>query len=252
MKLTELDSFSMYIGALCHDVKHTGQNNMFHINSRSKIATRYNGKQYLHNLVDVSVLENYHVASTFKIISDPPYDIFKPFEPEEYRIMRRRMIEGILATDMAYHQKSLSGIKAKVETYNIKQGVNFEKIFNVETNKLFDAQQNVLNMCLHCSDISNPGKPNKISDKWTDMVYQEFFLQGDLEKEKGLPVSLLCDRATTNINKAMVGFITFVVLPSFELLVNLIPEISIYPFYIQSNLKKYETELKKEVNKASK
>lgn len=44
MKLGELDSFAMYIGAFCHDLKHTGQNNMYHINSRSKIATRYNGK----------------------------------------------------------------------------------------------------------------------------------------------------------------------------------------------------------------
>lgn len=44
MQLKELDKFAMLIGALCHDLRHTGQNNIFHINSRSKIALRYNGK----------------------------------------------------------------------------------------------------------------------------------------------------------------------------------------------------------------
>ena len=42
MFLGQLDSFATIIGALCHDFKHTGQNNLFHINSKSKIAIRYN------------------------------------------------------------------------------------------------------------------------------------------------------------------------------------------------------------------
>ena len=44
MKLEDLDFFSILVAALCHDLKHTGQNNIFHINTRSKIAIRYNGK----------------------------------------------------------------------------------------------------------------------------------------------------------------------------------------------------------------
>lgn len=44
MKLGQLDTFAMLIGALCHDFKHTGQNNLYHINTKSKIAMRYNGK----------------------------------------------------------------------------------------------------------------------------------------------------------------------------------------------------------------
>ena len=48
MKLGDLDKFAMLIGAICHDLKHTGQNNTYHINTRSKIAMRYNGKYMLH------------------------------------------------------------------------------------------------------------------------------------------------------------------------------------------------------------
>ena len=42
----------------------------------------------------------------------------------------------------------------------------------------------------------------------------EFFAQGELEQERGLPVSMLMDRATTNIAKAQVGFIDIIVMPS--------------------------------------
>ena len=37
-------------------------------------------------------------------------------------------------------------------------------------------------MLIHSADISNPAKPSKISQQWTDKVYKEFFRQGDLEK----------------------------------------------------------------------
>ena len=119
----------MLVGALCHDLRHTGQNNVFHINSKSKLAIRYN---------DISVLENFHIASTFKLLKDEKVNILKNFKPEEYRITRRRIIDGIIATDMANHQKVLSATKAKIETYQIHSGQNFTNVFEVETAKLFE------------------------------------------------------------------------------------------------------------------
>ena len=237
MKLGDLDKFAMLVGAICHDLKHTGQNNTFHINTRSKIAMRYN---------DISVLENFHIAQTFKLLSQDQYNILKHFKPEEYRILRRRMIEGIISTDMANHQKVLSATKAKIETYKINKGANFTKIFDVETAKLFDAQQCILNMCLHTADISNPAKPSKISEGWTAKGYEEFFRQGDMEKKLNMQVSLMCDRETTSINKAMIGFINFVVKPTIDILVNLIPEVSEYGDNIRGNLKKHEAALAQE------
>jgi HD superfamily phosphodiesterase len=44
MKLNDIDIFSILISALCHDIKHTGQTNSFHINNKSELATVYNGK----------------------------------------------------------------------------------------------------------------------------------------------------------------------------------------------------------------
>ncbi len=239
MKLSPIDVFAMLIGAVCHDLHHTGQNNTYHINARTKYAIRYN---------DISVLENFHIASSFKILSKDETNILKNFKEEEYKIIRKRIIEGILSTDMANHQKVLANVKAKIGEFQIDKGVNFNKIFKDET-KLFDNQQIMLDMFLHCSDISNPAKPQRISTIWTQRVYAEFFKQGDLEKEKGLPVSLLCDRDTTDINKAMIGFINFVTKPSFEILVNIVPECNAYLSNMKQNLIFYENAVNKKEEK---
>jgi cAMP-specific phosphodiesterase 4/calcium/calmodulin-dependent 3',5'-cyclic nucleotide phosphodiesterase len=104
-------------------------------------------------------------------------------------------------------------------------------------------------MIIHGSDISNPAKPDKISSLWTKRVYDEFFIQGDLEKEKGLTVSMFCDRESTNVNKAMIGFINFVVLPSIIILVNLVKEVEIYKDYCKFNLKKHQIAFKNDEKK---
>ena len=53
----------------------------------------------------------------------------------------------------------------------------------------------------------------QVSEQWTKKVYAEFFMQGD--------------RNTTNVNKPMVGFITFAAAPTIEALVNIVPKFRI-------------------------
>jgi hypothetical protein len=154
---------------------------------------------------------------------------------------------------MAMHSKQMSTIKAKMETFEIKKGRNIEKmIFQDNIAKTFENQQLVFNVCLHAADISGPAKQTKVSTKWTELVFYEFFEQGDLEKKANLPVSLLCDRDTTHINKSQIGFINFVVAPLFDVLFNFIPEINTYCDNIKVNLKRYENLIKEEERKNSK
>jgi cAMP-specific phosphodiesterase 4 len=192
-------------------------------------------------------MENMHVAQTFKLLSKEQYNILDLLKPEEYRLVRRRMIESVLATDMALHAKTLSTLKSKAETFDIKNGHNVDRmIFPDNLSKTYENQQTILSMILHSADISNPAKPNHIQKTWVDLVFIEFFKQGDLEKKNNLPVSLLCDRDTTNIDKSQVGFMSFVVIPSFETLLNFIPEIYQFMECIKYNLKKYEDMTKQE------
>ena len=57
----------------------------------------------------------------------------------------------------------------------------------------------------HCADVSNPCKPWEVSKNWSDRVIEEFFAQGDREKEAGLVVSANMDRETTHPARVAVG-----------------------------------------------
>lgn len=58
---------------------------------------------------------------------------------------------------------------------------------------------------LHCADLSSPTKPFPIYKQWTYGVMEEFFKQGDKEKELGIEVSAMCDRDSVVVDKAQVS-----------------------------------------------
>ena len=82
-----------------------------------------------------------------------------------------------------------------------------------------------------------------------ELVMKEFFLQGDVEKKEGLPISPLCDRDTTSIPGSQIGFMSFVVLPSFELFHNIFPEVEPYLNQLKKNLERYKKLAEEEKNK---
>ena len=73
----------------------------------------------------------------------------------------------------------------------------------------------VLQTLFHLADISNPSKPWTLCQKWTDLLFIEFFNQGDLERSQGLPISYLMDRTTVNIAKSQIGFIDVIIIPAY-------------------------------------
>lgn len=71
----------------------------------------------------------------------------------------------------------------------------------------------ILQIALKCADISNPCRPWDISKKWSQKICEEFFRQGDYERQLNLPVTSLCDRHTNSVPKIQAGFFQFVVSP---------------------------------------
>ena len=65
----------------------------------------------------MSVLENYHISESFNLIKKPENNILKNFSQEEFRLIRQRIIECILATDMANHTKHLTQLRYKLEKF---------------------------------------------------------------------------------------------------------------------------------------
>ena len=54
---------------------------------------------------------------------------------------------------------------------------------------------------VHCADLSGPTKPLPLYCRWCDRIMEEFFQQGDKEKEVGLDISPMCDRNNSTIEK---------------------------------------------------
>ena len=59
-------------------------------------------------------MENFHISEAFKVLHNKDCNILAKFDPSEYRLLRKRMIESVLATDMANHSKAVTGLKNKL------------------------------------------------------------------------------------------------------------------------------------------
>ena len=90
-------------------------------------------------------------------------------------------------------------------------------LLDVSTGKL------LCELLCHCADVSNPCKPWDIGKRWTDLINEEFYAQGDQEVLLDLPRSPLMQRDTTKPAETQMQFIDFVITPLFELFHQLIP-----------------------------
>lgn len=84
---------------------------------------------------------------------------------------------------MARHAADLSSLNVLIEQKGIKCGMNSNLILNKENNvTLFNSQQQVLNISLHACDVSTATRPFEIQTQWANLLFEEFWNQGDLEK----------------------------------------------------------------------
>ena len=229
--LNDIDIISLLVAGLCHDVGHPGYNNDFQIKMMTDLTITYNDK---------SVLENYHISLTFQILKNENCNIFKLLTKNEFSYIRKRMIDMVLATDMSFHSRIIALMKNRVENNNIKNGENSDKIVNKNNiDNLFNEQQEVLNYLIHIGDLSHSSKKFEITYKWSFLLSEEFWRQGDEEKEKGFSINFLFERSNTDIPRNQVGFIKGIIIPSFEILVEFLPELSYYWEQVNTNLEKW-------------
>lgn len=73
-----------------------------------------------------------------------------------------------------------------------------------------------------------------------NLVYSEFFAQGDLEKQMGLAPNQMMDRQNACIPELQLEFIGTVVRPTYEILYNLFPETGLFLTNIDENRKQWE------------
>ncbi|XP_072160419.1 3',5'-cyclic-AMP phosphodiesterase isoform X4 [Bemisia tabaci] len=197
---TPLEICAALFAATIHDVDHPGLTNQFLINSSSELALMYN---------DESVLENHHLAVAFKLLQNEGCDIFLNLSKKQKQTLRKMVIDMVLSTDMSKHMSLLADLKTMVETKKVAgSGV---LLLDNYTDRI-----QVLENLVHCADLSNPTKPLPLYRRWVDLLMEEFFQQGDKEREQNLDISPMCDRHSATIEKSQVGFIDYIVHPLWE------------------------------------
>ncbi|XP_008198065.3 3',5'-cyclic-AMP phosphodiesterase isoform X5 [Tribolium castaneum] len=197
---TPLEVTAALFAACIHDVDHPGLTNQFLINSSSELALMYN---------DESVLENHHLAVAFKLLQNEGCDIFINMNKKQRQTLRKMVIDMVLSTDMSKHMSLLADLKTMVETKKVAgSGV---LLLDNYTDRI-----QVLENLVHCADLSNPTKPLALYKRWVDLLMEEFFQQGDKEREAKMDISPMCDRHSATIEKSQVGFIDYIVHPLWE------------------------------------
>lgn len=197
--LTELEIFAMIFAAAVHDYEHTGTTNNFHIQTRSDTAILYN---------DRSVLESHHVSAAYRLLQeDDEMNILYNLSKDDWRELRALVVEMVLATDMSCHFQQVKTMKNFLQQ---PEGIDKPK---------------ALSLLLHTADISHPAKSWDLHHRWTTSLLEEFFRQGDKEADLGLPFSPLCDRKSTLVAQSQIGFIDFIVVPTFTVLTDMMERI---------------------------
>uniref|UniRef100_A0A671TMC5 Phosphodiesterase n=1 Tax=Sparus aurata TaxID=8175 RepID=A0A671TMC5_SPAAU len=197
---TDLEILAALFAAAIHDVDHPGVSNQFLINTNSELALMYN---------DESVLENHHLAVGFKLLHQENCDIFQNLTKRQRQSLRKLVIDMVLATDMSKHMTLLADLKTMVETKKVtSSGV---LLLDHYTERI-----QVLRNMVHCADLSNPTKTLPLYQQWTERIMEEFFRQGDKERERGMEISAMCDKHTASVEKSQVGFIDYIVHPLWE------------------------------------
>ncbi|GMH59968.1 hypothetical protein TrRE_jg3523 [Triparma retinervis] len=214
--LEATDLFAALVGAAAHDFRHDGVNNAFHINTGSDLALRYN---------DISVLEAYHAAELFILTAnDKTVDIFSCLDTNQHKEVRKIITNAILGTDMTKHFNHIADFESRLAA---EKAINE----NPEVAQHSGTEQRLdkfimIEMALHCADISNPVKDIMVYKKWVNVVMTEFYQQGDKERDLGMPISAMFDRHNSSVTKTQVGFIEFIIRPIYRVWGDFIPELA--------------------------
>ena len=228
---TVLDLLGLAISAMGHDLGHPGYNNNFHVNASTDLALTYN---------DSSCLENFHTSFLFKILHKDENNIFEKLGTQNYKSIRKRMISQILSTDMANHGEVVSLIRAKIKASEEELGPgNFNLLSGNEKSK-FDEQQMLYNYLIHAADLGHNCKKFEICIQWVKVLCEEFWMQGDMEKSKGIPVSFLCDRDKIDVPASQIGFLRGFILTTFDCLVSMFPITKYTIENTENNIKRWQ------------
>eukprot|EP00933_Yihiella_yeosuensis_P082873 TRINITY_DN96884_c0_g1_i1.p1 TRINITY_DN96884_c0_g1~~TRINITY_DN96884_c0_g1_i1.p1 ORF type:complete len:881 (+),score=143.70 TRINITY_DN96884_c0_g1_i1:50-2692(+) len=224
IKESKRSRFVMLAGlfaAVIHDFEHDGTSNDFHMKSLTERAITHNNR---------SVNENHHVAEAFRILLRPECNFLRSMSSEDFHLFRSLVLDLVLATDMAEHKGILDSFT------ELTASCSPSSAFAPSSAKEAIL---ALKMTLKCSDLGHLTLNWGSHMRWVRRLEEEFFQQGDKEKELHLPVSFLMDRGKPGVSESQMGFFNFVVLPLYRAYLNAFP--AAYPLVnsVEANFTKW-------------
>lgn len=198
-EFTDREIFAALLAAAAHDVGHDGKTGRYHTTTESPLALLYN---------DSSVLEMMHCSIFFAVLRSQGTHLLNDWETSERQGFRQQVIRMILDTDLAKHFDQVKKFREK----NLESEKDSEE-------RTPEQRQDILSFMLKLSDIGGSTKPFALHAQWATRIQSEFFLQGDLEREVGLPCSPFCDRQVQKVAESQQGFYTYIVKPLYDCLV---------------------------------
>ncbi|KAJ9443464.1 putative 3prime [Diplonema papillatum] len=210
-----VERLTLFMAAMFHDADHHGLNNQFHLRSNhpSSILLETTATEMQ------SVLEIHHCNVAIEVLTDPRVSFLEVLSEDQRRKVWREMISCILATDMNEHESLVQDAR------QLKDGP--------ASNKLLAMQ-----LLLKLADINGLSKPTPCAEKWGMLLQEEFYVQGDKERELGLKVTPMFDRSVTIKKLAgSLGFLRNVALPYYCLVADIFPCLHFLPDQARVNEK---------------
>ena len=169
--INDLQGMALIVACLCHDLDHRGTNNQFQ-------QTEQNALQHLYGS---SIMEYHHINQFLMILNFSGCNIFSSLTEEQMLYAMETVRNAILDTDLGNHFKIRGTFINTVEKGR----------FNAKDNSDL---KNLTSFIMTACDLSAITKPWRVQKRVAELVAQEFFYQGDLEKEKGNQVPEMMDR----------------------------------------------------------
>jgi len=136
------------------------------------------------------VLESHHWRFALSCFYES--HVFDHLDQEQWREIEFLLRHLILATDISRQSEYIQQFRDYMQEGGLSMTNREHKHF-------------ALQIALKCADLGNPCRPWNISQKWSVQICNEFYRQGDFERQLTLPITPICDRQTMTIPKIQTG-----------------------------------------------
>jgi hypothetical protein len=230
--LSTMERFALAVAALCHDLEHPGISNLELLQSRRQYYSMYSSSSNLDGGTSGGSggsvhLEKHHTRVAFQLMVVDEVDLLRGFSTSRYYAFRDCVFKLILATDMSRHGEYLERMQKFADTDPGGNSISCDK-------------QLAMELLVKSADISNVIKPFDAAKKWAVRIADEFFAQGDMEREHGLKVTPICNRVKQTRVGLQKGFYDHVAVRFYGLIESVFPRLRGSFEYLYENRKEWD------------